>query len=123
MGAGNGTHGASKTHKRMNARRATIKEATEAVSSVLGIDGSRLTEQSRERELVYARYIYANARYDGSNVRQIALELGKDRNTVDYYIVRYREAYRFDPKFRALADRVSAIIKQSKDSNEEDNSD
>lgn len=108
--------------KRMNRKEPTKTEVMDAITGELGVTEGQLTEQRRKREAVYARFIYANERYDGSNVRQIARELGKSRNTVDYYLVRYRECYRFDPVFRDAADRVAAKIMKNNTKDEEDNS-
>lgn len=86
-----------------------------AIEAELGVNEGQITSHSRKRKLVFARFIYAhNRRKSCSDVEKIASEVHRDRNTIDYYLVKYAIDFENYAKFRRYAEAVERRLSGDK---------
>jgi hypothetical protein len=89
-------------------------ELKQAISELPGVSFYEIVGDSRERNHVYARMIYACfCRKQGATVTGIAKEMKRNHSTIIYYLKKYNDDFRFNKCFRELAERVTNKIKQN----------
>lgn len=84
-----------------------FSKLTSAIKDVTGLDFSRYTDKSRERDKFYARMIFAYNLYrNWRRMDDIAKILNRNRSMAYYYIKKYPEEVKYNKEFRELAERV-----------------
>ena len=82
-------------------------ELKQAISEVMGISFYDIVGNSRKRNVVYARMIYAFfCREKGESITDISTEMKHDHSTVIYYLRKFNDDYKFNPKFREIVNRI-----------------
>jgi hypothetical protein len=77
------------------------------IFEVTGIPFSEIAGKNRKTDVVYARMIYNFfCRKAGASLSDIASEIGCERSTILYSSRKYKDEYKFNPKFRKLAQGV-----------------
>ena len=83
-------------------------ELKQAISEVMGIPFYDITGGSRKRNIVFARMIYSHlCNKQGESITNIATEMKHDHSTILYYLKKYSEDYKYNKKFREVADEVN----------------
>jgi hypothetical protein len=86
----------------------------QAISEALGISFCEIVKGSREINCVYARMIYAYfCREQGATVTDIAAEIRRNHSTVIYYLRKFEDERKFNPKFRETVNRVETALSQA----------
>jgi hypothetical protein len=90
-------------------------ELKEAIAEVTGISFYDIVGSSRARNFVYARMIFAQiCSEQGAKIIEIAEEMKHNHSTIIYYLRKYADDARYNPKFRLLASEVRKCISKKK---------
>jgi hypothetical protein len=86
-------------------------ELKQAISEVIGVSFYEIANDSRERNHVYARMIYAHfCKEQGATITDISAEIRHNHSTVIYYLRKFEDDRKFNPKFREIANRVEIAL-------------
>jgi hypothetical protein len=89
-------------------------ELKQAISEVMGVSFYEIVNDSRERNHVYARMIYAYfCKEQGATVTDIAAEMRRNHSTVIYYLRKFEDDRKFNPKFREIVNRIEIALSQA----------
>jgi chromosomal replication initiation ATPase DnaA len=67
--------------------------------------------KDRSQEKVFARMIYAHfCSQQGASITDIASEIRHDHNTISYYLRKFEDEYKYNPKFREIASGIENIL-------------
>ena len=89
-------------------------ELKQAISEVMGISFYDIVGNSRKRNIVYARMIYTHlCKGKGESITDIALEMKHDHSTVIYYLRKFNDDYKFNPKFREIVNRIESTLSKT----------
>lgn len=88
-----------------------LHQLTTAIHEVTGLTIKDLTDESRTRDTVYARMIFA---WHCKDMRpdDIGRILNRDRCTVIYYLNRYEDEVKYNPAFAKLANNVEKKLEK-----------
>lgn len=88
-----------------------LQKLTTAIHEVTGLTIKDLTDESRTRDTVYARMIFA---WHCKDMRpdDIGRILNRDRCTVIYYLNRYEDEVKYNPAFAKLANNVEKKLEK-----------
>ncbi|MDR1553342.1 MAG: DUF4406 domain-containing protein [Prevotellaceae bacterium] len=90
-------------------------ELKQAISEVMGVSFYELVNDSRERNLVYARMTYAYfCKEQGATVADIAAEMRRSHSAIYYYLKKYSDDFKFNPKFREIVNRIETALSQGR---------
>lgn len=85
----------------------------QALSEVAGASFYEIVNGGRERSLVYARMSYAYfCKEQGATVTDIAAEMRRSHSTIIYYLKKYSDDFKFNPKFREVVSRIEIALSQ-----------
>ena len=88
-----------------------------AIHEVTGLKFNEYTTPSRERRFFFARILFAyHCHQNNMTPSEIANLLNRDRTSIFHFLKKYKDEITYNPKFRALAQRVDNIL--NKTSNE-----
>jgi chromosomal replication initiation ATPase DnaA len=77
----------------------------------MGISFYEIANDSRERNCVYARMAYAYfCKEQGATITDIAAEMRRHHSTVIYYLKKFEDDRKFNPKFREIAKRIEIAL-------------
>jgi hypothetical protein len=89
-------------------------ELKQAISEVMGVSFYEIVNDSRERNHVYARMIYAYfCNEQGAAITDIAAEMRRNHSTVIYYLRKFEDDRKFNPKFREIANRIEIVLSRT----------
>jgi len=89
-------------------------EIKQAISEVMGISFFDITGGSRKRNLVFARMIYSHfCEKKGESITSIADEMKHNHSTINYYLKKFNDDYKFNPKFREIVNRVESTLSKT----------
>lgn len=85
---------------------------TSSIEEVTGVSVEEMQSLSRQRQIVFCRFIVTWELYKRTNMEYMSLSefLHKDVGTVAYYLKRYEDDYGNFPQFRRMADRIKECI-------------
>ena len=86
-------------------------ELKQAISKVTGVSFYEIANDNRERNNVYARMIYAHfCKEQGAMITNIAAEMRRNHSTVIYYLEKYTDDIKFNPKFREIVTQIKIAL-------------
>ena len=89
-------------------------ELKQAISEVMGIPFYDITGGSRKRNIVFARMIYSHfCNRQGESITNIATEMKHDHSTIIYYLRKFKDDYKFNPKFREIVNRIESTLSKT----------
>jgi len=89
-------------------------ELKKAIYEVMEISFSDITGRSRKRHIVFARMIYSHfCSMKGETITSIAAEIKRNHSTIIYYLRKFDDDYRFNPKFREIANRIESALSKT----------
>jgi len=89
-------------------------ELKQAISEVMGIPFYDITGGSRKRNIVFARMIYSHfCNKQGESITNIATEMKHDHSTIIYYLRKFKDDYKFNPKFREIVNRIESTLSKT----------
>jgi hypothetical protein len=91
-----------------------FSELKQAISEVMGVSFYEIVNDSRERNHVYARMIYAYfCNEQDATITDIAAEMRRNHSTVIYYLRKFEDDRKFNPKFREIANKVKIALSRT----------
>ena len=95
-------------------------EIKQAISEVMGISFYEITSNNRNRNIVFSRMIYAYfCKKENESIINIAREMKHDHSTIIYYLRKFKDDYKFNPKFREIINRIENTLSKTNFSREE----
>jgi hypothetical protein len=86
-------------------------ELKRAISEIMQIQFYDITGKDRSQEKVFARMIYAHfCSQQGASITDIASEIRHDHSTISYYLRKFEDEKKFNPKFSEIANRIENIL-------------
>lgn len=98
-------------YEKMTVSGRDLQNLTTAIHEITGLTIKDLTDESRTRDTVYARMIFAWHCRD-MRADDIGRILNRDRCTVIYYLNRYEDEVKYNPSFAKLANKVDKKMKK-----------
>jgi hypothetical protein len=84
----------------------------QAISEVMGVSFYDIVSNSRERKNVYARMIYAYfSKEQRATITEISREVKRNHSTVIYYLRKFEDDKKFNPKFREIVNRIEIALR------------
>ena len=85
-----------------------------AISDGMGISFYDIVGSSRKRNVVYARMIYAYfCKEKGESITDISKEMKHNHSTIVYYLQKFNDDYKYNPKFREIANRIESALSKT----------
>ena len=85
-----------------------------AISEVMEISFTEITGDSRNRNIVFARMIYSHyCKQRGEAITSIADEMKHDHSTIIYYLKKFDDDYKYNPKFKEIVNRIESILSKT----------
>ncbi|MCL1933564.1 MAG: DUF4406 domain-containing protein [Candidatus Azobacteroides sp.] len=89
-------------------------ELKHAIFKVMMVSFYEISSRNRSRDNVYARMIYAYFCMEkGISNTDISKEIKHDCSTINYYIKKYKEDYKYNPKFREIANQIKKTLSKT----------
>jgi hypothetical protein len=86
-------------------------ELKQAIYETMQVSFYDIVNDIRERNHVYARMIYAYfCNEQGATITDIAAEMRRNHSTVIYYLRKFEDDRKFNPKFREIANKVEIAL-------------
>jgi hypothetical protein len=87
----------------------------QAVAAEMGVSFHDVVNGGRARSLVYARMLYAHfCRERGVAIKNVAAETKRNHSTIIYYLRKFDDDSKFNPKFRDMVSRIEAALSHVK---------
>lgn len=87
------------------------KKIEEVICRELDITPDELTSGCRKHRFAFVRMIVSKLMRDERySLNDIGRLLNKDHTTILYYLGRYDDMYKYDKKFRGIADKITMLI-------------
>jgi len=91
-----------------------FEDIKQALSEVTGISFGDIAGSSRKRRIVFARMIYSHfCNKKRETVTGIAAEMKHDHSTISYYLRKFDDEYKFNPKFREIVNRMESTLSKT----------
>jgi hypothetical protein len=89
-------------------------EIKQAISKVMEISFYDITSNSRIRNFVYARMIYAHfCKEQGATITGISTEMRRKHSTVIYYLRKFNDDNFYNPEFRQIVSRIEETLSKN----------
>ena len=99
----------------------TMAPIINAILAVVGVTWAEIISTKRNRNIIFARMVYVhNALKRGRSYKELCSEIRKAYSMIRYYSTSYDASYRFEPKFKRLADKANVMIDETYKSMEPD---
>lgn len=91
--------------------REIVQSIERAVHEATGLRLGQYSTKSRKRDHFFARMLFVHhCRQHEIKLVEIARMVRRDHSSVSHFLRTYESEVRFNPRFRALAERVSSIL-------------
>jgi hypothetical protein len=89
-------------------------ELKQAISEVMGVSFYEIVNDSRKRNHVYARMIYAYfCNEQGAAITDIAAEKRRNQSTEIYYLRKFEDDIKINPTFREIVDGIKIALSRT----------